>query len=67
MFPTRILRALRSIQWRYSTHHSRDGRKPEAEQLVHQHYETRGLEARGVEQAEIVYVCLRTIFIYSVR
>ncbi|KND88078.1 hypothetical protein TOPH_07301 [Tolypocladium ophioglossoides CBS 100239] len=54
MNPTQILRALRSIKWRYSTHHSKDGRQPEAEGLVRQHYKDRGLEQRGVEQAEIV-------------
>lgn len=56
MFSTRIRRVLQSVNWRYSTHHSRDGRKPEVEQLVQQHYNARGLEGRGVEHAEIVYV-----------
>lgn len=60
MKPTQILRALRSIKWRYSTHHSKDGRRPEAERLVHQHYEKRCLEKRNVEQAEIVYDCSKS-------
>lgn len=35
-------------------HHSKDGRRSEAEQLVLDHYKNHGLEERGVEQAEIV-------------
>lgn len=54
MLPTRVLQALKSIRWRYGTHHSRDGRRPEAERLVTAHYEDRNLERRGVESAEIV-------------
>ncbi|SPQ22209.1 764f348c-48bd-47a0-bce1-d27a2b1ce151 [Thermothielavioides terrestris] len=54
MIPTRILRALQSITWRYSTHHVRDGRRSEAEQLIRAHYEDRQLEQRGVEHAVVV-------------
>ncbi|KAF4471434.1 tat pathway signal sequence domain-containing [Fusarium albosuccineum] len=51
---TRVLNALRGITWRYSMHHSKDGRRPEAEALIRQHYEDKNLEARGVETAEVV-------------
>ena len=49
-----ILRALRTIKWRYPTHHSKYGRRPEAEALVKEHYEAKKLENRGAEEAIIV-------------
>ena len=51
MRPTRILRALNSIKWMDATHHAKDGRRPEAERLIHAHYDTHKLEDRGVEEA----------------
>lgn len=35
-------------------HHSKDGRRSEAEALIQRHYDERNLEARGVEYAEAV-------------
>lgn len=51
---TRALNALRGISWRYAAHHSKDGRRSEAEALILRHYEDKNLGSRGVEYAEIV-------------
>lgn len=50
---SRALQALKRITWRYPTHHAADGRRPEAESLVHAHYNDRNLEGRNVEEAVI--------------
>lgn len=50
---TRALQALKRITWRYPTHHSADGRRAEAESLVHAHYEDYNLESRDVEEAVV--------------
>ncbi len=50
---TRALQALKRVTWRYATHHSADGRRPEAESLIHAHYDKHNLESRGVEEAVV--------------
>jgi hypothetical protein len=60
MRPTRILQVLKSIRWRYTTHHAADDRRPEAESLIKKHYDDRNLEARGVEHAEVKYAWFPT-------
>jgi hypothetical protein len=52
---TAILQALKTITWRYTTHHARDGRRTEAEALIRDHYNQRRLEARDVEHAIVKY------------
>lgn len=53
MRPSTILQILKEITWRNATHHFKDGRRPEAEKLIHDHYKALKLEKRGVEKAEV--------------
>lgn len=58
MRPSAILQKLKEITWRYATHHSKDGRRPEAESLVKNHYKAKNLEKRKVEKAVIMLVVI---------
>lgn len=51
-----VIKILKSITWRHSTHHSKDGRRPEAEQAVKDRYSDKNLDALGIEKAEVKYV-----------
>lgn len=51
--PTQPTKTYVNISWRYPTQHSADGRQPEAELAVKNHFADQNLDSRGVKAAVI--------------